>query len=52
MVEQKVIHANNTGAEYIISTDSSCLMHIDSYAKQNNVALKSMHLIDVLASGW
>ncbi|PCH87513.1 MAG: Fe-S oxidoreductase [Flavobacteriales bacterium] len=52
MVEQKVLHADNTGAEYIISTDSSCLMHIESYVKQNDSNLKVMHLADVLASGW
>ncbi len=28
MAEQKVKHALETGAEYIISTDSSCLMHL------------------------
>ena len=52
MVEQKVENAVETKADYIISTDSSCLMHIDSYAKKNNHNLKIMHLADVLASGW
>jgi len=52
MVEQKAIHAKNTDAEYIISTDTSCLMHIESYTKKNNINLKALHLVDVLASGW
>lgn len=52
MVEQKVIHAKKTDAEYIISTDTSCLMHIDSYTAKNSIQLKSLHLVDVLASGW
>jgi L-lactate dehydrogenase complex protein LldE len=50
MVEQKVLHADNTGAEYIISTDSSCLMHIESFTKQSNSNLKAMHLAVVFAS--
>lgn len=51
MAHQKVHHALDTGAEYIISTDSSCLMHQESYIKQNNLPLKIIHVVDVLASG-
>ena len=52
MVDQKVEHAIATKAEYIISTDLSCLMHIDGYLKRNKKTLRVMHLADVLASGW
>ena len=52
MVDQKVDNALATQAEVIISTDSSCLMHIDGYAKAQNKPIKSMHLADVLTSGW
>ncbi|MDP9229821.1 MAG: (Fe-S)-binding protein [Bacteroidota bacterium] len=52
MAEQKVDNALATGAEYIISTDLSCLMHIDGYIKNKGYSLKSMHIADVLASGW
>ncbi len=52
MAEQKVNHALDTGAEYIISTDSSCLLHIDGYIKGKQLPIKTMHLADVLASGW
>lgn len=52
MVEQKVNNAIATGAEYIISTDQSCLMQIDGYIKKNNINLKTLHLADVLAMGW
>lgn len=51
MAHQKVHNALETGAEYIISTDSSCLMHQDGYLKKNNIPLKVVHLVDVLASG-
>ncbi len=50
MVEQKVENALATKADYIVSTDLSCLMHIDSYVKKNNIPLKIMHIADVLAS--
>jgi len=52
MADQKVTNAAATGAEYIISTDLSCLMHIDGYIKGKNLQLKTMHIADVLASGW
>jgi len=52
MAEQKVNNALETEAGIIISTDSSCLMHIDGYATKNNKSIKTMHLVDVLASGW
>ena len=52
MADQKVNHALDTGAEYIISTDLSCLMHLDGYITKKNLPLKTMHIADVLASGW
>ena len=52
MADQKVANALATKAEYIISTDLSCLMHIDGYIKGKNLSLKTMHIADVLASGW
>jgi L-lactate dehydrogenase complex protein LldE len=52
MADQKVNNAAATGAQYIISTDLSCLMHIGSYAEKNGTNIKTMHLADVLASGW
>ena len=51
MADQKVTNALATGAEYIISTDISCLMHIDGYIRHKGIALKTMHIADVLASG-
>ena len=52
MADQKVNNALASGAEYIISTDLSCLLHIDGYIKGKQLPLKTMHLADVLASGW
>src|SRR2546421_7673394 len=52
MAEQKVEHALATGAEYLISTDISCLMHLQGYIDNKKYNLKTMHLADVLVSGW
>jgi L-lactate dehydrogenase complex protein LldE len=51
MAEQKVENALATGVQYIVSTDTSCLMHLDAYMKKHNKELKVMHLADVLAQG-
>lgn len=52
MGEKKLERAMETEADYLISTDVSCLMHLDGYAKKQNKKIKMMHLCDVLASGW
>ncbi|HAI76338.1 MAG TPA: Fe-S oxidoreductase [Microscillaceae bacterium] len=52
MAEQKIDNAVVTEASYIISTDSSCLMHLDGYLKKNRKLVKTIHLADVLANGW
>ncbi len=52
MADQKVNHALATGSEYIISTDSSCLLHLDGFIKKKELPIKTMHIADVLASGW
>jgi len=52
MAQQKVNNALAVGAEYIISTDISCLMHLQAYIDKENLKIKTMHLADVLANGW
>ena len=52
MADQKVNNALETGAEVIISTDLSCLMHIEAYIKKKELPLKTMHIADVLVEGW
>ncbi|MBC7865747.1 MAG: hypothetical protein IAF38_22430, partial [Bacteroidia bacterium] len=46
-----------TKAEYIISSDSSCILHLESYAKKqkslsSDKQLKFVHIAEVLAEGW
>ena len=50
MADQKITNAADTKAEYIISTDMSCLMHIDGCIKNKHDNLKVVHLADVLAN--
>ena len=52
MADQKVNNALATGAQYMISTDISCLMHLEGYIKQKGHSLRTLHLADVLANGW
>ncbi|MGE5109152.1 MAG: (Fe-S)-binding protein [Sphingobacteriales bacterium] len=52
MADQKITNASETGAQYIISTDLSCLMHIDGVIKKKGLNLRTLHIADVLANGW
>lgn len=52
MAEQKVNNALATGAEYIVSTDSSCLMHQQAFIDKHKLPIKTIHIIDLLATGW
>jgi L-lactate dehydrogenase complex protein LldE len=52
MAQQKVDNALAMKAEYIISTDASCLLHLQAYIDKNQLPIKTMHIVDVLAHGW
>ena len=49
MAQTKVQSALETEAEYMISTDVSCLMHLEGYINKQDVKLKTMHIADVLS---
>jgi L-lactate dehydrogenase complex protein LldE len=51
LAEQKIDDILATGAEYVISTDYSCLLQLDSVIKKRGLPIKSLHLADVLANG-
>ncbi len=51
MAEQKVRNAVASGADYIISTDLSCLMQLDGYIQQHRLSIRTLHIADVLARG-
>ena len=49
MTEQKVESALATGAEYIVSTEASCLLQIEAYIKKHELPIKTIHIVDILA---
>ena len=52
MVDQKIDNALTTGAEYIVSTDVSCNMHMEGYVKKQKKDIKLIHIADILAQGY
>jgi L-lactate dehydrogenase complex protein LldE len=52
MADQKINHALATGATHIISTDLSCLMHLQGIITKRGISLTTVHIADVLSSGW
>ncbi|MEY3060418.1 MAG: hypothetical protein RL000_1770 [Bacteroidota bacterium] len=52
MGEQKAQHVSDTKASYLISTDLSCLMHINGVMEKKQMPVQCLHLADVLASGY
>jgi len=51
MARQKLENALSTGAEYIVSTEASCLMHLDGYIKKHQIPIRTIHIADLLAAG-
>lgn len=51
MAQTKVQSALATGAEYIISTDVSCMMHLQGYIDKQGLPIQTIHIADVLAKG-
>lgn len=52
MADQKINHALNTGAQAIVSTDLSCLMQLQGVIRKKQIPLETLHIADILASGW
>jgi L-lactate dehydrogenase complex protein LldE len=52
MADQKINNALATKAEYIVSTDMSCLMHLDGRINFNGQTIQVQHLASILASGY
>jgi L-lactate dehydrogenase complex protein LldE len=48
MGDVKCANATGTGADYIVSNDSSCLMHLQGLLSRQGSKLKTIHLAEVL----
>lgn len=51
MAQTKVQSALATGAEYIVSTDVSCMMHLQAYIDKQGLPVQTIHIADLLAKG-
>lgn len=52
MTELKLERAQAVQPDYLISTDSSCLLQYKSVIDKQGIGIQTLHLADVLASGW
>ncbi len=50
MVKDKVNSIINSRAEFVTSTDSSCLMQIDGFIKKKGLNIKTIHIAQILAN--
>lgn len=49
MVEEKCRNIEESGAEFCIGADSSCLMNIEGYLRKSNMKARTMHIAELLA---
>ena len=50
LAKRKIDHALSMNAEYIVSTEPSCLLNLQSYIDKRNIPLKCLYIADVLWS--
>lgn len=51
MGRDKVKDHMSTGAEYITGADSSCMMHMSGVIEREKLPIKTIHVVEILASG-
>jgi len=49
MGDAKCVNAMSTGAEFLVSGDPSCMLHIDGMLRERQAPLTTLHLAEVLA---
>jgi len=50
MDDVKCASIQRTGAQYVVSTDSSCLMQIGGWLRRRNIPVQTLHIAEVLAA--
>ena len=50
MGEDKVRHAESTGADVLCAADNSCLMHLGGTLSRRNSPVQAVHIAEILAS--
>lgn len=51
IAEDKVMNIINSGVDYVIANDTSCLMNIDAVLKRKRSNIKTLHIAELLAAG-
>jgi L-lactate dehydrogenase complex protein LldE len=51
LADAKLAHAGDTHAQWLVSTDQACLMHLAGRQRRTGVGPRPIHLADLLASG-
>jgi L-lactate dehydrogenase complex protein LldE len=49
MLQSKIDSIESSGAEAVVATDVSCLMHIGGGLRRRGSRVRTMHIADVLA---
>ena len=49
MGTRKLEAALEAGVQYLVTTDSSCMLHLDGIISKRNLPIKTLHIIDLLA---
>ncbi len=52
MGEDKAKSILESGAEYVVACDSSCLLHIEGILRRLDMKAKTMHIAELLVQGW
>ena len=52
MVDEKVDHILDTGADLVVGLDMSCLMNIEGRLRRRSSSVEVRHLAEVLVQGW
>ena len=52
LVDRKVDHVLETGADVLVGLDMSCLMNIEGRLRRRGARVAVKHLAEVLAAGW
>lgn len=50
MLQDKIDHIRQSGAEVCVASDNSCLMHIGGALSRRNSSVKTVHIAEILAS--
>jgi len=51
MVRDKIRRIEETGAEFVVATDASCLLHIGGALQRRGSSIRTLHLAELLAGG-